>query len=196
MSTQSATVIELRASDTDITPRLRIYVAADGDIVFQTLGTAGLRFISADGVTIEARTAATLTAPAGVSVVAPDGSVEVAAGVGINTTAGTGQNHHSGAGIAWHAGSDIEFSAINIHQRAGELHRTEATVIDLHASQKLREDANGVGHTYTGNEVHYWTPWCGTGNRPHPPEHPYEGTDDTDWPPIDMDAMAMPEGSC
>ena len=147
MSTQSATVIELCASDTDITPRLRIYVAADGDIVFQTLGTAGLRFISADGVTIE-------------------------------------------------AGSDIEFSAINIHQRAGELHRTEATVIDLHSSQKLREDANGVGHTYAGNEVHYWTPWCGTGNRPHPPEHPYEGTDDTDWPPIDMDAMAMPEGSC
>ena len=157
MSTQSVTAIELRASETDAQPRLRIYVAADGAVVFQALGDGGLRFLSAAGVDITAQTAS----------------------------------------IALQAGTDIDVhAAVNVNQKAGALHRTEAKVLDLHATEKLREDANGVGHTYTGNEVHYWTPWCGTGNRPHPPEHPYEGTDDIDWPPIDMDAMAMPEGSC
>lgn len=195
MSTQSATVIELRTSETDAQPRLRIYVAADGAVVFQALGDAGLRFLSAAGVDITAQTAATLTAPAGVAIGAKDGTVAIAAGQRFTSTAGTDQAHQSAVGIALQAGTDIDIhAAANVRQKAGELHRTEAKVLDLHATEKLREDANGVGHTYAGERVDYWTPWHGTGNRPHPPEHPYEGTDDIDWPPIDAADLPPVEG--
>lgn len=49
-------------------------------------------------------------------------------------------------------------------------------VLDLHATKAIKEDANGVGHTYTGKEVHYWMPLeGGSANWPAPPEHPLIG---------------------
>lgn len=125
---------------------------------------------------------------------AADTDVAITAGHSFTSTAAAGQWHKSGARIDLQAAQEIAMAAdadivitaaANVRQSAGELHRTEGKVIDLHAAEKLREDANGVGHTYAGERVDYWTPWHGTGNRPHPPEHPYEGTDDIDWPPID-----------
>ena len=53
----------------------------------------------------------------------------------------------------------------------------KASVIDLDASQALRENADGVGHTYTGAQVHYWVPMEGTSNWPAPPLHPMAGSD-------------------
>ncbi|MDR6152193.1 hypothetical protein QF021_000282 [Acidovorax delafieldii] len=55
--------------------------------------------------------------------------------------------------------------------------KAQAQVIDLDASDALRENANGVGHTYTGTQVHYWVPMEGTSNWPAPPQHPMAGSD-------------------
>ena len=45
------------------------------------------------------------------------------------------------------------------------------------------DDANGVGHTYTGSAAHYWVPLeGGTSNWPHPPEHPLYGSDNLAGP--------------
>ena len=63
------------------------------------------------------------------------------------------------------------------------LHRTEAAQVERHASEHLKDDANGVGHTYTGSAAHYWVPLeGGTSNWPHPPEHPLYGSDNLAGP--------------
>ena len=75
-------------------------------------------------------------------------------------------------------GAAIALDANTLHLKAEELARIEGRNVDLHATDNLREDAGGVGHTYTPDSVHYWLPNAGSGNPPAPPEHPYTGSDD------------------
>lgn len=103
----------------------------------------------------------------------------------IETFNGVGLRFVSSGGVTVQSAADV------LHTTAGE-HRIEATDLDLHARSILREDAGGVGHSYVAQnadnghaQVHYWTPWHGTGNDPHPPEHPRIGTGDATCPPID-----------
>lgn len=67
------------------------------------------------------------------------------------------------------------------------LDRTEAPRIERHASQHLKDDCAGVGHTYLPDSVHYWLPWTGTGNMPHPPEHPVTGAGNLGDPPYEQE---------
>lgn len=74
--------------------------------------------------------------------------------------------------------ADITISGDNVHTKAEQLARLEGRHLELHGAQTLKEDAAGVGHTYTGTEVHYWVPLIGgTANMPAPPEHPLLGSD-------------------
>lgn len=75
--------------------------------------------------------------------------------------------------------ADISINGRQVHASAEKLARLEGRDLELHGADTLREDGNGVGHTYTGTEAHYWVPLVGgTANRPAPPEHPLRGTDD------------------
>ena len=76
----------------------------------------------------------------------------------------------------------IEADQANVSIK-GEVARVEGPIVELHASEALKEDANGVGHTYTGGAAHYWVPLeGGTSNWPHPPEHPLYGSDNLAGP--------------
>ena len=77
--------------------------------------------------------------------------------------------------LAQDASAQLESGAVTLE--AASAVKAQAQVIDLDASQALRENANGVGHTYTGAQVHYWVPMEGTSNWPVPPLHPMEGSD-------------------
>ena len=77
--------------------------------------------------------------------------------------------------LAQDASAQLESGAVTLE--AASAVKAQAQVIDFDASQALRENANGVGHTYTGTQVHYWVPMEGTSNWPVPPLHPMEGSD-------------------
>ncbi len=77
--------------------------------------------------------------------------------------------------LAQDASAQLESGAVTLE--AASAVKAQAQVIDLDASQALRENAGGVGHTYTGAKVHYWVPMEGTSNWPVPPLHPMEGSD-------------------
>ena len=77
--------------------------------------------------------------------------------------------------LAQDASAQLESGAVTLE--AASAVKAQAQVIDLDASDALRENANGVGHTYTGTQVHYWVPMEGTSNWPVPPLHPMEGSD-------------------
>ena len=77
--------------------------------------------------------------------------------------------------LAQDASAQLESGAVTLE--AASAVKAQAQVIDLDASQALRENADGVGHTYTGEQVHYWVPMEGTSNWPVPPLHPMEGSD-------------------
>lgn len=77
--------------------------------------------------------------------------------------------------LAQDASAQLESGAVTIAAESAV--KAQAQVIDFDASQALRENANGVGHTYTGTQVHYWVPMEGTSNWPVPPLHPMEGSD-------------------
>lgn len=77
--------------------------------------------------------------------------------------------------LAQDASAQLESGAVTLE--AASAVKAQAQVIDLDASQALRENANGVGHTYTGTQVHYWVPMEGTSNWPAPPLHPMAGSD-------------------
>ena len=77
--------------------------------------------------------------------------------------------------LAQDASAQLESGAVTLE--AASAVKAQAQVIDLDASQALRENAGGVGHTYTGAQVHYWVPMEGTSNWPVPPLHPMEGSD-------------------
>ena len=77
--------------------------------------------------------------------------------------------------LAQDASAQLESGAVTLE--AASAVKAQAQVIDLDASQALRENADGVGHTYTGAQVHYWVPMEGTSNWPVPPLHPMEGSD-------------------
>ena len=77
--------------------------------------------------------------------------------------------------LAQDASAQLESGAVTLE--AASAVKAQAQVIDLDASEALRENANGVGHTYTGTQVHYWVPMEGTSNWPVPPLHPMEGSD-------------------
>lgn len=75
--------------------------------------------------------------------------------------------------------ADISINGRQVHASAEQLARLQGRDLELHGANTLKEDANGVGHTYTGTEAHYWVPLVGgTANRPAPPEHPLRGADD------------------
>ena len=79
--------------------------------------------------------------------------------------------------------ADVSINGRDIHAHAERLARVEGSDLELHGANSLREDGNGVGHTYTGTEVHYWVPLeGGTANRPAPPEHPLLGDDNLTTP--------------
>ena len=71
----------------------------------------------------------------------------------------------------------VQLDGAAIELQAATAVTAKASVIDLDASQALRENADGVGHTYTGAQVHYWVPMEGTSNWPAPPLHPMAGSD-------------------
>ena len=77
--------------------------------------------------------------------------------------------------LAQDASAQLESGAVTLE--AASAVKAQAQVIDLDASQALRENAGGVGHTYTGAQVHYWVPMEGTSNWPAPPLHPMAGSD-------------------
>ena len=77
--------------------------------------------------------------------------------------------------LAQDASAQLESGAVTLE--AASAVKAQAQVIDLDASQALRENADGVGHTYTGEQVHYWVPMEGTSNWPAPPLHPMAGSD-------------------
>ena len=77
--------------------------------------------------------------------------------------------------LAQDASAQLESGAVTLE--AASAVKAQAQVIDLDASQALRENAGGVGHTYTGAKVHYWVPMEGTSNWPAPPLHPMAGSD-------------------
>ena len=77
--------------------------------------------------------------------------------------------------LAQDASVQLEGGAVTL--AAASAVKAQAQVIDLDASEALRENADGVGHTYTGTQVHYWVPMEGTSNWPVPPLHPMEGSD-------------------
>ena len=77
--------------------------------------------------------------------------------------------------LAQRASAQVEDGEVTIAAESAV--KAQAQVIDFDASQALRENANGVGHTYTGTQVHYWVPMEGTSNWPVPPLHPMEGSD-------------------
>ena len=79
------------------------------------------------------------------------------------------------SGISERYSAQLESGAVTLE--AASAVKAQAQVIDLDASQALRENAGGVGHTYTGAQVHYWVPMEGTSNWPVPPLHPMEGSD-------------------
>lgn len=114
----------------------------------------------------------------------------------IETLNGVGLRFVSSGSVHTDADGDVAVKSAGdvLHTTAGQ-HRIEATNLDLHARSILREDAGGVGHSYVAQtpengraEVHYWTPWHGTGNDPQPPEHPRIGTGYAEGPPIDSAA--------
>ena len=75
--------------------------------------------------------------------------------------------------------ADVTINGRSVHASAEQLARLQGRDLELHGANTLKEDANGVGHTYTGTEAHYWVPLVGgTANRPAPPEHPLRGPDD------------------
>lgn len=74
--------------------------------------------------------------------------------------------------------ADVTINGDRVHAKGQSVARVEGPVVELHASQALKEDASGVGHTYTGSAAHFWVPLeGGTSNWPHPPEHPLYGND-------------------
>lgn len=73
--------------------------------------------------------------------------------------------------------TSVQLDGAAIELQAATAVTAKASVIDLDASQALRENADGVGHTYTGAQVHYWVPMEGTSNWPAPPLHPMAGSD-------------------
>ena len=77
--------------------------------------------------------------------------------------------------LAQDASAQLESGAVTLE--AASAVKAQAQVIDLDASEALRENADGVGHTYTGEQVHYWVPMEGTSNWPAPPLHPMAGSD-------------------
>ncbi|MFS4552087.1 hypothetical protein [Comamonas resistens] len=81
------------------------------------------------------------------------------------------------------------------HQTSG-LHRTEAAQIERHATEHLKDDAGGVGHTYMPDQVHMWMPWHGAGDCPQPPEHPLTASNRWCWPDGEgSDAAPESEGA-
>lgn len=184
-TTQYATRIELRGNETDHSPSACIYIA-NGNLVIETLNGVGLRFVSSGSVHTET--------PAGDATWDVAGTVKTVAGGNIEACSGADIWHCANQGVHTDAGTGgvtVQSAADVLHTTAGE-HRIEATDLDLHARSILREDAGGVGHSYVAQnadnghaQVHYWTPWHGTGNDPHPPEHPRIGTGDATCPPID-----------
>lgn len=78
-----------------------------------------------------------------------------------------------------HVGGDSQ------HHTAG-LHRIEAPRIERHATEHLKDDAGGVGHTYMPDQVHSWMPWRGAGDCPRPPEHPLTASNHWCWPDGDV----------
>lgn len=79
--------------------------------------------------------------------------------------------------------ADVTINGQQVHAQAAAVARIEAPIVELHASEALKEDANGVGHTYTGGAAHYWVPLeGGSSNWPHPPEHPLYGSDNLAGP--------------
>ena len=79
----------------------------------------------------------------------------------------------------------------SLEQTTG-LHRIEATQIERHASEHLKDDAGGVGHTYMPDEVHSWMPWRGAGDCPRPPEHPLTASNHWCWPDGDVSGDLEP----
>ena len=77
--------------------------------------------------------------------------------------------------LAQDASAQLESGAVTLE--AASAVKAQAQVVDLDASDALRENADGVGHTYTGAQVHYWVPMEGTSNWPAPPLHPMAGSD-------------------
>lgn len=74
----------------------------------------------------------------------------------------------------------------NTQQQTTGLHRTTAAQIERHASEHLKDDAGGVGHTYMPDQVHTWMPWQGAGDCPRPPEHPLTAANHWCWPDGDV----------
>ena len=73
--------------------------------------------------------------------------------------------------------TSVQLDGAAIELQASSAVTVKAPLIDLDASQALRENADGVGHTYTRAQVHYWVPMEGTSNWPDPPLHPMAGSD-------------------
>lgn len=73
----------------------------------------------------------------------------------------------------------------SLEQTSG-LHRIEAPRIERHATEHLKDDAGGVGHTYMPDQVHTWMPWQGAGDCPRPPEHPLTASNHWCWPDGDV----------
>lgn len=79
--------------------------------------------------------------------------------------------------------ASVSINGDTVHAHGKSVARVEGPVVELHASQALKEDAGGVGHTYTPSAAHFWVPLeGGTSNWPHPPEHPLYGNDNLTGP--------------
>ena len=100
-----------------------------------------------------------------------------------STEAGDYLLHSKGDAATRVDGDRAEIVGGNSLEKTIGLHRTEAAQVERHASEHLKDDANGVGHTYTGSAAHYWVPLeGGSSNWPHPPEHPLYGSDNLAGP--------------
>ena len=165
------------------TPAARLSLSG-GVLTLQAWGD--LRIVVQGGVQVQVQGDAQLQ-------IQQDASTYVAANnattIGGNQTTQVGDYlMHSSGDAAMHVDGNQTgtVGGNNQHHTAG-LHRIEAPRIERHATEHLKDDAGGVGHTYMPDQVHSWMPWRGAGDCPRPPEHPLTASNHWCWPDGDVD---------